>query len=203
LRDHAKIGTAFLSDEFDFRRKFYCPGSPDIRLEVDDKQRTVQNRWEHLAPSPTIFNTYAPYSVEVDILKVHFKELTVSTNARVELVDLTQHVSGFVRGCSVESGICLVNSLHSTTAIIVNEPETGLMEDVLRTVRNAFPQGAGWLHDRIDNNADAHLASVFLGHSKVFPIKDGRLSRGTWQSIFLLELDGPRTRRVICEVIGK
>ena len=155
-----------------------------------------------MVPSLTIFNTYAPYRGEVAVLKVHFRELTVSTNTRVELVDLTHQVSGFVKGCGVESGLCLVNALHSTTAIIVNEPETGLMEDVLRTVRNTFPQGAGWLHDRIDHNADAHLASVFLGHSKIFPIKDGRLSRGTWQSIFLLELDGPRTRRVLCEVLG-
>jgi secondary thiamine-phosphate synthase enzyme len=102
----------------------------------------------------------------------------------------------------MESGICLVNSLHSTTAIIVNERESGLMEDILRKVREEFPKGAGWRHDRIDDNADAHLTSVFLGHSKTFPIRNGSLVRGTWQNIFLLELDGPRTRRVIIEAIG-
>jgi secondary thiamine-phosphate synthase enzyme len=136
-------------------------------------------------------------------LKAHFKEVSLSTKERLELLDITEHVSSFVRECKMESGICLVNSPHSTTAIIVNEHESGLMADILRKVREEFPRGAGWHHDRIDNNADAHLASVFLGHSKIFPIRNGRLERGTWQNIFLLELDGSRTRRVLLEAMGE
>jgi secondary thiamine-phosphate synthase enzyme len=104
-------------------------------------------------------------------------------------VDISVDVSNFVEECKIESGICLVNSPHSTTAIIVNEHESGLMEDILKKVRE-------------DDNADAHLASVFLGHSKTFPIKNGRPERGTWQNIFFLELDGPRSRRVLFEAIG-
>jgi secondary thiamine-phosphate synthase enzyme len=61
----------------------------------------------------------------------------------------------------------------------VNEQESGLVEDILRKVQEEFPRGAGWRHDRVDDNADAHLASVFLGHSKTFPVKNGRLERGT------------------------
>jgi secondary thiamine-phosphate synthase enzyme len=139
---------------------------------------------------------------EVTILKTQFKEISLSTSKRLDLVDITEEVSSFVQECKIESGICLVNSLHSTTAIVVNEHESGLKEDILRKVREEFPRGAGWQHNRVDDNADAHLASVFLGHSKTFPIKDGRLERGTWQNIFFLELDGPRTRRVLFEVIG-
>ena len=136
------------------------------------------------------------------ILKAHFKEISLSTRKRLDLVDITEDVSNFVGECKMESGICLVNSPHSTTAVIVNEHESGLMEDILRKVREEFPRGAGWHHDRIDNNADGHLASVFLGNSKTFPIRNGRLERGTWQNIFLLELDGPRTRRVLFEAMG-
>jgi secondary thiamine-phosphate synthase enzyme len=117
-------------------------------------------------------------------------------------VDISVDVSNFVEECKIESGICLVNSPHSTTAIIVNEHESGLMEDILKKVREEFPREAGWHHDRVDDNADAHLASVFLGHSKTFPIKNGRPERGTWQNIFFLELDGPRSRRVLFEAIG-
>lgn len=135
-------------------------------------------------------------------MKAHFKEISLSTRKRLDLVDITERVSSFVRDCKMESGICLVNSPHSTTAIIVNEHESGLEEDILRKVREEFPRGAGWHHDRVDDNADAHLASVFLGHSKTFPIRKGRLERGTWQNIFLLELDGPRSRRVLFEVMG-
>ena len=139
---------------------------------------------------------------EVPILKTCFKEISLSTRELLELLDITERVSSFVRECKMESGICMVNSPHSTTAIIVNEHESGLMEDILRKVREEFPRGAGWRHDRVDNNADAHLASVFLGHSKMFPIRNGKLERGMWQNIFLLELDGPRTRRVLFEVMG-
>lgn len=135
-------------------------------------------------------------------MKSSLRELTYSTRERRELVDITKDVADFVRECEIETGICLVAAVHSTAAIIVNEAERGLMQDILSKVQAEFPQGAGWMHDRIDDNADAHLASAFLGGSKVLPIKDGRLYLGTWQSIFLLELDGPRTRTVICEAVG-
>ena len=135
-------------------------------------------------------------------MKVYFKEATHSTKARVEFVDLTDQVTGFVRTCNIKSGICLIASPHSTTAIVVNERERGLMQDLLTKLQEEFPRGRGWLHDRVDDNADAHLASMFLGHSKAFPIQDSRLYRGPWQNIFLVELDGPRTRRILYEVMG-
>jgi secondary thiamine-phosphate synthase enzyme len=142
------------------------------------------------------------YRIGGDTLKADFKEISLSTRKRLDLMDITEHVSSFVDECKIESGICLINSPHSTSAIIVNENEAGLKEDILRKVREEFFQGRGWQHDRVDNNAVAHLGSVFLGHSKMFPIKNGRLERGTWQNIFFLELDGPRSRRVLLEVMG-
>jgi secondary thiamine-phosphate synthase enzyme len=135
-------------------------------------------------------------------VQVYFQEVTHTTTKRVDLVDLTDQVTGFVHACNVSAGICLIDSFHSTTAIVVNEHECGLMTDLLTKIQELFPRGRGWLHDRVDDNADAHLASMFLGHSTAFPIKDGQLCRGTWQNIFLVELDGPRTRRVLVEVLG-
>ena len=135
-------------------------------------------------------------------MKTKFKEISLSTRKESDLVDITEEISSFVKECEIESGICLINSPHSTTAVIVNEHESVLTEDILRKIREEFPRGAGWHHDRVDHNANAHLASVFLGHSKTLPIRNGRLERGTWQNIFLLELDGPRTRRVLLELIG-
>ena len=136
-------------------------------------------------------------------MQVYFKEFIYSTSEHLELVDITEQVTAFVRECNIESGISLVNSPHSTTAIIVNEHESGLMRDILHKVQEEFPKDNSWLHDKIDDNTDAHLASSFLGHSKTFPIKNGRLYRGTWQNIFLLELDGPRTRHITCQVMGE
>jgi secondary thiamine-phosphate synthase enzyme len=142
------------------------------------------------------------YRVGGEALKADFKEISLSTRKRLDLVDITEQVASFVDDCKIESGICLINSPHSTSAIIVNEHESGLKEDILRKVQEEFFKGTGWQHNRVDNNAVAHLGSIFLGHSKMFPIKNGRLERGTWQNIFFLELDGPRIRRVLFEVMG-
>jgi secondary thiamine-phosphate synthase enzyme len=136
-------------------------------------------------------------------LKVFFDEIDVSTKSRTELVDISSYVEDHVRKSNIKNGFCLAYALHSTVAIIVNEHETGLIQDIINKVEKDFPKDIGWLHDRIDDNADAHLASTFIGPSRVFPVKDGRLVRGTWQNIFLLELDGPRTRKIVLEVLGE
>jgi secondary thiamine-phosphate synthase enzyme len=141
-------------------------------------------------------------SFRVITVQVYFKEVTHTTTKRIDLVDLTDQVTAFVETCDINDGICLIDSPHSTTAIVVNEHERGLMTDLLTTLQDLFPRGRGWLHDRVDDNAEAHMASMFLGHATAFPIQHGRLYRGTWQNIFLVELDGPRTRRVLIEVLG-
>jgi len=136
-------------------------------------------------------------------MKVFFQTVQVSTHRRTELIDITDKIEDSVGRSQVKDGICLVYSPHSTTAIIVNENEAGLREDIVRKVCQDYPKGAGWLHDRVDDNADAHLAASFIGPAKVLPVRDGRLVRGTWQNVFLLELDGPRSRRITIEVIGQ
>ena len=136
-------------------------------------------------------------------MKVFFQDKDISTKNRTELVDITDMVEETVRKSGITSGICIVHSVHSTTAIIVNEHEAGLINDIIKKVQHDFPKGAGWLHDRIDDNADAHLASSYIGPTRIFPVRYGRLVRGTWQNIFLLELDGPRTRSIIIEVMGE
>jgi secondary thiamine-phosphate synthase enzyme len=138
-----------------------------------------------------------------DVVKTTFKELRLSTTKRRELIDLTDEVNRAVSESGVENGICLVYSMHSTSAIIINEGESGLMEDILHKVDEDFPRGRAWLHNRIDDNADAHLAGAFIGPSVVIPVKGGSPCLGTWQSVFFVELDGPRIgRKVIIEVLG-
>lgn len=137
-------------------------------------------------------------------MKVIFGEIEISTDARKQLVDITGRVERIVNDSGVENGICLIHSLHSTTAIIINEHESGLLDDILNKIAADYPRERGWHHDRVDDNADAHLASIFTGPSKILPVKAKQLVRGTWQNIFLLELDGPRVgRRIIVEILGK
>jgi len=136
-------------------------------------------------------------------VKTTFKDLRLNTTRRRELIDLTGEVVKVVRESGVENGICLVYSMHSTSAIIINEGERGLMEDILAKIDEDFPRGRAWLHNRIDDNADAHLAGAFIGPSVVIPVKGGSPCLGTWQSVFFVELDGPRSgRRVVIEVLG-
>ena len=136
-------------------------------------------------------------------MKVFFEDLHIATRNRTELVDITRSVEEIMQKSAITSGLCIIHTVHSTTAIIVNEYEAGLTKDIVKKIQKDFPKGVGWLHDRVDDNADAHLASSFIGPTRIFPVQESRLIRGTWQNIFLLELDGPRTRRIAVEVMGE
>jgi secondary thiamine-phosphate synthase enzyme len=136
-------------------------------------------------------------------MKVFFGDIQVSTRNRTELVDMTNSVGEITRKSDIKNGLCIIHSIHSTTAIIVNEHEVGLARDLTKKVQQDYPRGAGWLHDRVDDNADAQLASSFIGATKLLPVRERRLAKGTWQNIFLLELDGPRSRKITVEVMGE
>ncbi len=136
-------------------------------------------------------------------MKAYFKELVVNTSERFQVVNITRMVEEVVRESGVRNGICLVFAPHATAAIIANEYEPRIVADYIELVKQVFKPDYPWRHNSIDNNAHAHLASAIIGASRVFPVKEGRLVRGTWQEILLVELDGPRSRHVIVEVMGE
>lgn len=119
-------------------------------------------------------------------------------------MDITPQVMSLVENAGIKNGICIISVPHATAAVIANEHESGLMQDVLAKIEDVFPVSRSYRHNAIDDNADAHLAAAFLGHSRTFPIVDGRLVRGTWQNVFVVELDGPRSRREVwLQIIGE
>ena len=127
------------------------------------------------------------------------KEIIFSTKKKVEIIDITEEVEKVIP--NIKEGYCLVFAPHATAAILLQENESGLIKDICNKVQDLF-YGDIYLHNKIDNNAAAHIASALIGASKVIPIKDGKLVRGTWQNILFLELDGPRSkRRVVITVI--
>jgi secondary thiamine-phosphate synthase enzyme len=128
--------------------------------------------------------------------------MQIKTSKRIELIDITDKVKERLNETGVQNGICVISTKHTTTSIIVNENESGLMSDILALLEKLVPAHAGYAHDRIDNNADAHLKAMLLGSSETIPVIDGSLHLGTWQSIFLAEMDGPRTREVTVTVIS-
>jgi secondary thiamine-phosphate synthase enzyme len=127
--------------------------------------------------------------------------IELRTKESTELIDITQNVRDIVSRKGVDSGVCVVFTKHTTTGIIINENEAGLRNDILRILNELVPREKGYMHDRIDNNACAHLRSIILGPSVTIPIENGGLVLGTWQSIMFVESDGPRRREVAVTVI--
>ena len=127
-------------------------------------------------------------------------EITVKTEQRCQLIDITSQVESVIAKSKIKDGLCSVFVPHSTAAIVLTENEQGLKNDWLKILKKLV-EGEEFEHDRIDDNADSHILSGLLGQGKVLPIEGGRLVRGTWQQIFLVELDGPRTRRVVIKII--
>jgi secondary thiamine-phosphate synthase enzyme len=119
----------------------------------------------------------------------------VETDERTQVVDVTERVANEVPA-DVESGVCTVFVRHTTAGVVVQEAESGLMADVEAFVDGLVPSDGDYRHDRIDDNADAHLRATVLGESVSVPVRDGDLALGTWQSVLFVECDGPRTRQI-------
>lgn len=135
-------------------------------------------------------------------MEVYSSRIEVRSSRRIELKDITADVDRKVRESGVEDGVLFLFSLHTTSTLIVNEGEPGLMKDLERWVEEAFSR-PDYQHDRIDRNAASHVAASVMGNSLTLPVEEGRVALGTWQRILHLELDGPRTRTLIVKVIGR
>jgi len=127
--------------------------------------------------------------------------MEIQTKTRTELIDITDRVRAVVKESGIKDGICVISTRHTTSGVIVNENERGLRADILDLLDGLVPENKKYAHNSIDNNADAHLRAVLLGMSETIPIEDGYLVLGTWQSIFFVELDGPRNRKVHVKII--
>ena len=122
------------------------------------------------------------------------KKLILNSNKNFEIIDITSAINQEI---DIESGIANIFSKHSTSAIIINENETGLLNDLELMLSDLVSDKYSWQHDRIDNNAKSHLKSFLLSSSETIPISNGKLDLGTWQSVFFIELDGPRKNRTV------
>lgn len=125
--------------------------------------------------------------------------LRVRSRARVDLVDITGTVEATLPA-QAEGALALFTP-HTTAALLVNEGEPGLLQDLVAWLERVAPREAAYAHNRVDRNADAHLRAVLLGPSLLVPVAGGRLHLGTWQRLFLAELDGPRSREVLVRLL--
>jgi len=124
----------------------------------------------------------------------------IRSHRKHEMLDITAQVADVVQRADLPEAICSVYVTHATAAIVINEnDDPNVCEDVLDALDKLVPAGV-WRHDRVDGNAAAHIKSAILGPGETIPIRDGKLALGTWQAIMLVELDGPRDRRVVVTV---
>ncbi|MGH9868355.1 MAG: secondary thiamine-phosphate synthase enzyme YjbQ [Candidatus Polarisedimenticolia bacterium] len=139
-------------------------------------------------------------------MKLYHAASAVRTSARISVENVTKQVREAVEASGVTTGLAVVSVPHTTCAVAVNEDEAGLRKDILKVAERLLTPLAGtegFSHDCVDDNAQAHLTSILFGHTATVPVSEGGPSLGSWQSIFLIELDGPRTRSVNVTVIGE
>jgi len=128
--------------------------------------------------------------------------LTIRTTKREEMIDITYEVEKVVENSKVKDGICVVYVPHTTASITINEnADPSVKRDIISTLSKIIPFNLDYSH--LEGNAHAHIKASIMGSSRTVIIKNGKLVLGTWQGIFFVEFDGPRTREVIVEVIPK
>ena len=140
-------------------------------------------------------------------MAVHSETLRLSTTKGPQAVDITRDVTQAVAKSGIRSGLACIFTPSSTSSILTNEFEPGLMEeDLPAALERLFPEDIDYGHERrwSDANGHSHVRAMFLGPSLTIPVVDGELALGTWQQVVLLELDNkPRRREVLVQIVGE
>jgi secondary thiamine-phosphate synthase enzyme len=145
-------------------------------------------------------------------LVAHSRQLRLRTTTPHQFIDVTEAVAEEVRRSRVRQGLVCVQTLHTTTAVVVNENEPGLLQDMAEVLERLVPTGRGYRHDDLERrpgappdepaNGDAHCKAMLLSASQTLTIQERRIQLGRWQRIFLVELDGGRLPTVSVTVLG-
>ena len=135
------------------------------------------------------------------------EELWFNTPNRRDYLNITDKVEALVRKSGVQNGLCLVNAMHITASVYINDNESGLIQDYddwLEQLAPFDPSPTRYRHNRTgEDNADAHMKRQIMGREVVVAITDGKLDFGPWEQIFYAEFDGGRRKRVLVKIIGE
>ena len=124
------------------------------------------------------------------------EKIVLNTSKAIELINITSRIQEIVEKSGVTNALVNISTKHTTSAVVINEDEKGLKRDVVSLLDKLVPNDS-YEHDLIDNNARSHLMSLLLSSNQTLSVVGGRINLGTWQSIFFLELDGPRSNRIV------
>ncbi|MCH7825839.1 MAG: YjbQ family protein [Acidobacteria bacterium] len=142
-------------------------------------------------------------------MKVESHKFEIETHERLDLVDLTQKVRELFNGSMVKEGVLYLHSMHTTTAIMINEWQDALIHDLKLFLQDIVDDKDYFWHndpehsDCVRGNAASHLRAAVLSHNVMVPIEDGKLVLGQWQSIIFADLGGPQQRSIVAQIIGE
>jgi secondary thiamine-phosphate synthase enzyme len=133
------------------------------------------------------------------------KYLYFNTNERVELINITSQVREVLKESGIKEGLCLVNAMHITASVFINDDESGLHQDYKEWLEELAPHEpiSQYAHNGFEENADAHLKRQIMGREVVVAVTEGKLDFGPWEQIFYGEFDGQREKRVLVKIIGE
>ena len=133
------------------------------------------------------------------------KELWFNTPTRRQLINITPQVEECLVESGVKEGLCLVNAMHITASVFINDDESGLHNDFEKWLEKLAPEKpySQYRHNTFEDNADAHLKRTIMGREVVVAVTNGRLDFGPWEQIFYGEFDGKRKKRVLIKIIGE
>jgi secondary thiamine-phosphate synthase enzyme len=138
-------------------------------------------------------------------MKSYRKELWFDTTSRRQLLNITREIERCLAESGIKEGLCLVNAMHITASVFINDDEAGLHRDFERWLEKLAPEKpySQYDHNGFEDNGDAHLKRTIMGREVVVAISDGHLDFGPWEQIFYGEFDGRRRKRVLVKIIGE
>lgn len=138
-------------------------------------------------------------------MKAHTHYIWLNTKNRREIVNITDQVEDAVKKSGVKEGLCLVNAMHITASVFINDNESGLHQDFLAWIEKLAPYGKDKYRHNLtgEDNGDAHLKRTIMGREVVCAITNGKLDFGPWEQVFYGEFDGQRKKRVLVKIIGE
>lgn len=138
-------------------------------------------------------------------MKSYRKVLALDVPKRRQMINITPQVDEALRESGIKEGLCLVNAMHITASVFINDDESGLHSDFEKWLEGLAPEKpySQYAHNGYEDNADAHLKRTIMGREVVVAVTNGKLDFGPWEQIFYGEFDGKRTKRLMIKIIGE
>jgi secondary thiamine-phosphate synthase enzyme len=137
-------------------------------------------------------------------MKTHTDYIHIKTKKRKDFLNITDKVEEIVKKSAIKNGLVLVNPMHITASVFINDAESGLIRDFKEWLEKLAPQNFDYHHHQTgEDNGFAHLWRTIMGRESVVAVTDGKLDFGTWEQIFYGEFDGQRNKRILVKVLGE